>query len=146
MQSAYQNDVQSKNGTNSTVHSLHERITPSALVTCMTPSATKEKKPGKREPKFRGKSKATIKTKPRKFDLKGSRIVSIQLLSNLIQTVSKHSIQCEGLCKIVDEIRHGLGSEIIVKCAKEDCSFKIVFRTTSKAKGLKGYNRFLVNY
>ena len=145
MQSAHQNDVQSKNGTNSTVHSLHERITP-ALVTCATPSATKEKKPGKRGPKFRGKSKATIKTKPRKFDLKGSRIVSIQLLSNLIQTVSKHSIQCEGLCKIVDEIRHGMGSEIIVKCAKEDCSFKIVFRTTSKAKGLKGYNRFLVNY
>ena len=76
--------------------------------------------------------------------MKGSRLISLQHLRSIIQITSKHSRQCLGKCDLTDKIRSGLESTIVVTCDKCNRSWK--FLLTSKIKGLKGYNRYSVNY
>ncbi len=71
--------------------------------------------------------------------IEGSIIINISKLLEYINDLTKHSSECEGFITLSGESRDGLASILENRCSS--CQKVIVFETSTKVKGPKGYSR-----
>ena len=74
---------------------------------------------------------------------KGSRIVHLENLQQYIATITAHAVQCRSEIILEGERRDGLASIISSRCS--ECGHKVLFKTSRKVKGPKGYPRWECN-
>ena len=76
-------------------------------------------------------------------NIKGNRLVNMDKLQKYTHDLTKHATQCSGAVNLVEESRDGLASVLTGRCT--DCMDPIIFETSTKVKGPRGYSRWESN-